>query len=43
MHPAVAVLELDSIARGIEAGDAMVKRSPLEVLRAGTRLSPCRL
>ncbi len=36
MHPAIAVLEFDSIARGIEAGDAMVKRSPLEVLRAGT-------
>jgi microcompartment protein CcmL/EutN len=36
VHPAVAVLELDSIARGIEAGDAMVKRAPLEVIRAGT-------
>ena len=36
MDPAVAVLELDSIARGIEAGDAMIKRSPLEVIRAGT-------
>lgn len=36
MHPAVAVLEFDSIARGIEAGDAMVKRAPLEVIRAGT-------
>jgi microcompartment protein CcmL/EutN len=36
MHPSVAVLELDSIARGIEAGDAMVKRSPVEVIRAGT-------
>jgi microcompartment protein CcmL/EutN len=36
MEPAVALLELDSIARGIEVGDAMVKRAPLEVIRAGT-------
>ncbi len=36
MQPAIALLEFESIARGIEAGDAMVKRSPLEVIRAGT-------
>lgn len=36
MQPAVAVLEFDSIARGIEAGDAMIKRAPLDVIRAGT-------
>ncbi len=36
MQPAVAVLEFSSIARGIEAGDAMVKRAPLDVMRAGT-------
>ncbi|MBI4261306.1 MAG: BMC domain-containing protein [Actinobacteria bacterium] len=36
MQPTVAVLEFDSIARGIEAGDAMVKRAPLEAIRAGT-------
>lgn len=36
MEPAVALLELDSIARGIEAGDAMIKRAPLDVIRAGT-------
>ncbi|HEY7282971.1 MAG TPA: BMC domain-containing protein [Actinomycetota bacterium] len=36
MHPAVGLLEFDSIAGGIEAGDAMAKRSPLEVIRAGT-------
>ena len=36
MQPAIAVLEFDSIARGIEAGDAMVKRAPLDVIRAGT-------
>jgi microcompartment protein CcmL/EutN len=36
VRPAVAVLEFDSIVRGIEAGDAMAKRAPLDVLRAGT-------
>ncbi len=36
MGPALALLELESIAVGIEAGDAMVKRAPVEVLRAGT-------
>ncbi len=36
MEPAVGLLELSSIARGIEAGDAMAKRSPLDVIRAGT-------
>jgi microcompartment protein CcmL/EutN len=36
MQPAVCLLELASIARGIEVGDAMVKRAPLDVLRAGT-------
>ena len=36
MEPAVCLLEFSSIARGIEAGDAMAKRAPLQVLRAGT-------
>jgi microcompartment protein CcmL/EutN len=36
MQPAVALLEFDSIAVGIEAGDAMVKRAPLDVIKAGT-------
>ena len=36
MEPAVGLLEFASIARGIEAGDAMVKRAPLQVIRAGT-------
>jgi microcompartment protein CcmL/EutN len=36
IEPALALLELDSIAAGIEAGDAMAKRAPIEVLRAGT-------
>ena len=35
-QPALAVLELASIAVGIEAGDAMVKRAPVDVVRAGT-------
>lgn len=34
--PAIALLELGSIAAGIEAGDAMVKRAALNVIRAGT-------
>lgn len=36
MEPAVCLLELSSIAKGIEAGDAMIKRAPLQVIRAGT-------
>jgi bacterial microcompartment shell protein len=34
--PAIALLEFHSIARGIEAGDAMIKRAPLDMLRTGT-------
>ena len=36
VDPALALLELDSIAAGIEAGDAMAKRAPIDVIRAGT-------
>ena len=36
MQPAIGLLELSSIAVGILAGDAMVKRSPVEVIYAGT-------
>ena len=36
MEPAIALLEFTSIAKGIEAGDAMIKRAPLQVIRAGT-------
>ncbi len=36
MYPAIVLLEFDSIALGIEAGDAMVKRAPLAALHAGT-------
>ncbi len=34
--PALGLLEFDSIAVGIAAGDAMAKRAPIEVLHAGT-------
>lgn len=36
MQPALLLLELDSIAVGIEVGDAMAKRAALSVLLAGT-------
>ncbi|MGB6364736.1 MAG: BMC domain-containing protein, partial [Thermoanaerobaculia bacterium] len=36
MHPAIVLLEFDSIAVGIEAGDAMAKRAPLQSLHAGS-------
>ncbi|MDH3607130.1 MAG: BMC domain-containing protein, partial [Acidimicrobiia bacterium] len=36
MNPALALLEFDSIAVGIEAGDAMVKRAPIGLLYSGT-------
>jgi microcompartment protein CcmL/EutN len=36
MDPSLAIVEFDSIAHGIVAGDAMAKRAPLQVLRAGT-------
>jgi len=36
MGPAIALIEFDSIATGIRAGDAMVKRAPITFLRAGT-------
>jgi microcompartment protein CcmL/EutN len=34
--PALALLEFNSIAAGIEAGDAMVKRAPVERILTGT-------
>lgn len=34
--PALALLEFESIAAGIEAGDAMVKRAPVARILAGT-------
>jgi len=36
LHPALAIVEFDSIAIGIEAGDAMVKRAPLGIILSGT-------
>jgi len=36
MKPAIALLEFDSVAIGVRAGDAMVKRAQLEVTYAGT-------
>ena len=35
-EPAIALLEFSSIATGIEAGDAMVKRAPVERILSGT-------
>jgi microcompartment protein CcmL/EutN len=34
--PALALLEFSSIAAGIEAGDAMVKRAPVSTIQSGT-------
>jgi len=36
VDPALAIVEFASIAVGIEAGDAMVKRAPLGVIQSGT-------
>lgn len=36
MRPAIVLLEFDSIAVGIRAGDAMAKRAPLLTLHAGS-------
>jgi microcompartment protein CcmL/EutN len=35
-EPALALLEFASIAAGIEAADAMVKRAPIRVIKSGT-------
>ncbi|MFN2221473.1 MAG: BMC domain-containing protein [Candidatus Promineifilaceae bacterium] len=35
-QPALALLEFDSIALGIKAGDAMVKRAPVATIQSGT-------
>jgi microcompartment protein CcmL/EutN len=35
-YPAIALIELGSIAAGMFAADKMVKRSPIELLHAGT-------
>ena len=35
-EPAIALLEFSSIAAGIEAGDAMIKRAPVDRIHSGT-------
>jgi microcompartment protein CcmL/EutN len=35
-EPALALIEFSSIAAGIRAADAMVKRAPIDVIRSGT-------
>jgi microcompartment protein CcmL/EutN len=36
IEPALALLEFSSIAAGIQAADAMIKRAPIDIIRAGT-------
>jgi microcompartment protein CcmL/EutN len=36
MHPSLALIEFDSIAAGIEAGDVMAKKAPIARIVAGT-------
>jgi microcompartment protein CcmL/EutN len=36
IEPALALIEFSSIAAGIQAADAMVKRAPIDVIKAGT-------
>ena len=36
MEPALALIEFSSIAIGIQAGDAMVKKAPIASIKAGT-------
>lgn len=36
LNPALALIEFSSIAAGILAADAMIKRAPLKVIKAGT-------
>lgn len=35
-YPALALLEFNSIAAGIQAGDAMVKKAPIDGIQSGT-------
>lgn len=36
IEPALALVEFSSIAAGIQAADAMVKRAPIDVIKSGT-------
>ena len=35
-QPALALLEIDSVALGTQVADAMVKRAPIDLFRIGT-------
>ncbi|MFQ5583465.1 MAG: BMC domain-containing protein [Calditrichia bacterium] len=35
-YPAIALIELNNLATGIKAGDAMAKKSPIAILKTGT-------
>ena len=35
-YPAIALIEFNSISTGITAGDAMIKKAPISILKAGT-------
>ncbi|MEA1977813.1 MAG: BMC domain-containing protein, partial [Chloroflexota bacterium] len=36
LEPALALVEFDSIAAGIHAADAMIKRAPIYLIKTGT-------
>ena len=36
IEPALALIDFSSIAAGIEAADAMIKKAPIDVIKAGT-------
>jgi microcompartment protein CcmL/EutN len=36
LHPALALIEFSSIAAGIQAADAMIKKAPIKIIKAGT-------
>lgn len=35
-YPAIALIEFSSIASGLNAGDAMIKKAPISMIKAGT-------
>ncbi len=35
-YPAIALIEFSSIATGVNAGDAMIKKAPISMLKSGT-------
>ncbi|MFQ5584163.1 MAG: BMC domain-containing protein [Calditrichia bacterium] len=36
IYPAIALIEISNIAAGIKVGDAMLKKSPIALLKTGT-------